>query len=199
MRSVAPMLTAKIGYMVISGLMCALGIFVIAKPATSAAVLGLICGILMIVFGAVKLVGFFSRDLYRLAFQYDLALGILLIVLGIYMLSRPIGLMNFICITLGVSILLDGLFKIQIAMESRSFGIREWWMILAMAILAALAGLVLMFRPGEGTSVLMTVLGITLLAEGILNFSTMITAVKIIRHQQPDTDTVEVHDFRDCP
>ena len=67
------------------------------------------------------------------------------------------------------------------------------------AILAALAGLVLMFRPGEGTSVLMTVLGITLLAEGILNFSTMITAVKIIRHQQPDTDTVEVHDFRDCP
>ena len=69
----------------------------------------------------------------------------------------------------------------------------------AMAILAALAGLVLMFRPGEGTSVLMTVLGITLLAEGILNFSTMITAVKIIRHQQPDTDTVEVHDFRDCP
>ena len=42
MRSVAPMRTAKIGYMVISGLMCALGIFVIAKPATSAAVLGLI-------------------------------------------------------------------------------------------------------------------------------------------------------------
>ena len=199
MRSVVPMRTAKIGYLVISGLMCALGIFVIAKPALSAAVLGMICGILMIVFGAVKLVGFFSRDLYRLAFQYDLAFGILMIVLGIYMLSRPTGMMNFICITLGMSILLDGLFKIQIALQSRSFGIREWWMILAFAVLAAAAGLVLMFRPGEGSAVLMTVLGITLLAEGVLNFSTMITAVKIIRHQQPDTDTVEVHDFRDCP
>ena len=46
------------------------------------------CGIFLIIFGLVKLTGYFSRDLYRLAFQYDLAFGILLIALGIVTLAR---------------------------------------------------------------------------------------------------------------
>ena len=137
MRSVTPMKTAKTGYIILSALLCALGMTLILFPGFSASALGIVCGAVMILFGVVKLVGYFSRDLYRLAFQYDLACGCLLILLGLVMLLRPDSLLNFICVALGIYILTDGLFKIQIAMESRSFGIREWWMILAMAILAA--------------------------------------------------------------
>ena len=50
--------------------------------------LGILVGCMMIGFGAVKLMGYFSRDLYRLAFQFDLAYGILLIVLGLIVLVR---------------------------------------------------------------------------------------------------------------
>ena len=186
MRSVAPMQAAKIGYIVLSAALCALGIALIVLPDFSEALLGLVCGILLIVFGAVRLVGFFSRDLYRLGFQYDLAFGILLIVLGGILLLCPDGLMTFLCISLGLSILTDGLFKIQIAMESRRFGIRGWWLILALAVLAAVFGLLLMLRPGENSRVLMAFFGIALLAEGILNFSTVLTAVKIVKNQRPD-------------
>lgn len=119
MRSVALMRTAKIGYIVISAVMCAFGILLAVHPELSASVIGVICGIVLIVFGTVKLTGFFSKDLYRLAFQYDLAFGILLMALGIIMLARPGNVMNFICVTLGFSILADGLFKIQIAVESK--------------------------------------------------------------------------------
>ena len=52
-----------------------------------------------------------------------------------------------------------------------------------------------MFRPGEGTRVLMVLLGITLLLEGILNFSTVITAVKIVKNQRPDV--IEIDDFEE--
>ena len=83
MRSVVPMKTAKIGYFVISVLFCVLGIVLITSPDTSVVWLGRLLGVGMIVFGAIKLVGYFSRDLFRLAFQYDLAFGILLIALGI--------------------------------------------------------------------------------------------------------------------
>lgn len=181
------MRTAKIGYIAISVLLCVLGILLIAVPDFSASALGIICGILMILFGAVRLTGYFSRDLYRLAFQYDLAFGILLIVLGVMILLNPGSLMAFISVALGIYILSDGLFKIQIAMDSKRFGISEWWVILLFALLAGVCGLILMFRPGEGSRLLMIILGITLVCEGILNICTMITAVKIIKHQMPDT------------
>ena len=191
MRSVAGMRTAKIGYIVISVLLCAMGILLIVWPELSASVIGIICGILLIVFGAVKLVGYFSKDLYRLAFQYDLAFGILLILLGVIMLVRPGGLMDFICIVLGLSILTDSLLKMQIAVDAKQFGLNKWWLILLLSVIAGIFGLVLVLRPTSSASVLMVLLGITLLSEGLLNMSTAITAVKIIKHQQPDVIEVE--------
>ncbi len=191
MRSVAGMRTAKIGYIVISVLLCAMGILLIVWPELSASVIGIICGILLIVFGAVKLVGYFSKDLYRLAFQYDLAFGILLILLGVIMLVRPGGLMDFICIVLGLSILTDSLLKMQIAVDAKQFGLNKWWLILLLSVIAGIFGLVLVLRPTASASVLMVLLGITLLSEGLLNMSTAITAVKIIKHQQPDVIEVE--------
>ena len=55
------MKTAKIGYLVISVLFCVLGIVLIAAPGTSVVWLGRLLGIGMIVFGAIKLVGYFSK------------------------------------------------------------------------------------------------------------------------------------------
>lgn len=194
MRSVAPMRTAKIGYILVSVALCVLGAVLIAVPEFSAAALGVIGGVTLIVFGVVRLIGYFSRDLYRLAFQYDLTLGILLIALGAILLIHPAGLMTFFCITYGIFILSDGLFKIQIAMEAKSFGLRQWWLVLVLAVLTGLGGLVLMLRPGEGSHLLMVLLGITLLTEGVLNGCTVLTAVKIVRNQIPDkieTDTFE--------
>ena len=175
-RSVAPMRAAKIGYIIMSAALCALGILLI----------GIICGVLMILFGVVRLTGYFSRDLYRLAFQYDLTCGIVLIALGVIMLANPGSLMTFICISLGLYILVDGMFKIQISLDAKSFGVPSWWVILIFAVITGVCGLALMLRPGEGGSLLMVILGITLVFEGILNFCTVITAVKIIKNQKPD-------------
>ncbi len=191
MRSTAPMRTAKIGYIAVSALMVLLGLALIIFPEISVSVLETVCGILFIVFGVIKLVGFFSKDLYRLAFQYDLVFGILMIVLGITMLVHPGSLANFICIALGVSILIDGLFRVQTSVEAKRFGIRTWWLIAVCGILAAVGALVLMFRPVESAPVLMVLVGISLVLEGILNLITVIVAVRIFKNQQPDVIYVE--------
>lgn len=197
MRSKLPIRTAKIGYIVISALLCALGILLILFPKFSSAALGIICGILLILFGIIKLIGYFSKDLYRLAFQYDLTFGILMIVLGTVMLMHPGTLMNFISITLGLSILADSLFKVQIAFDSKKFGISRWWVILLSAVIAGIFGAILLFRPGDGGRMLSIFAGIAILAEGILNFSTIITAVKIIDHQKPDVISMNYFEERE--
>ena len=88
MRSVKALRTAKIGYIIISAILCALGILLIAKPDMSLSLIGVIVGIVLIVFGVIKLIGYFSKDLYRLAFQFDLAFGILLIALSVVILIQ---------------------------------------------------------------------------------------------------------------
>ena len=74
---------AKIGYIMISILLCVLGIVLIAVPDFSLTLLCRLGGGIMVLFGLIKIVGYCSKDLYRLAFQFDLAFGILLVALGV--------------------------------------------------------------------------------------------------------------------
>lgn len=191
MRSVTPMRIAKIGYIVMSVMFCIAGALFIALPDISITMIGISMGIAMIVFGIVKLVGYFSRDLFRLAFQFDLELGILLLVLGLIVLIRPDDLMTFMCIALGISILTDGLFKVQIALDSKRFGIKSWWVILALAVVTGTIGVFLIFRSAKSAQFLTVLLGVSILAEGILNLYTVISTVLIIKHQQPDVIEIE--------
>ena len=63
MRSVTPMRVAKIGYIIMSVLLCVFGVLLIVVPDISLSVIGIVCGALFIVFGLVRLVGYFSKDL----------------------------------------------------------------------------------------------------------------------------------------
>lgn len=186
MRSVKSMKMAKIGYIIMSLLLCMLGVALIVFPKLSASVIAVLFGTVLVLFGIVKLVGYFSRDLFRLAFQYDLAFGLLLMVLGMIIIVKRENLMVFISLILGIYILADGLLKIQIALDAKVFGIGQWWLILVAAILAGVTGSMLVFRPAAGGELLVILTGIGMLTEGILSLITVLTAVRIISHQKPD-------------
>ena len=185
MRSVVPMKTAKIGCIGVSLILFLVGVLLLIDPAEYGRAIGMVVGYSMIVFGAFKLVGYFSKDLFRLAFQYDLAFGILLIALGVIAVLRTENVMEFLSITIGIAVLADALFKIQISVDSKEFGIGRWWLILAMAIITGLIGLVLIFDSVDGV-VLVRLLGICIMSEGIMSFITMATTVKIVKHQFSD-------------
>ena len=184
-RCTIPMWVAKAGYIVMSLVFCGAGVLFIAKPELSAVAISRALGAAMILFGLIKLVGYFSKDLFRLAFQYDLGFGLLLIALGILVLAKPAGVLDFIFIALGIAILTDGLFKVQIAVDSKRFGIPTWWLTLILAMVTGVVGLALVFRPWDSARLLTALLGAALLAEGILNLCVAVSTVKIVGHQRP--------------
>ena len=192
-RCSIPMWVAKAGYIIMSLVFCGAGALFIARPELSAAAISRALGAAMILFGLIKLVGYFSKDLFRLAFQYDLGFGLLLIALGILVLAKPAGVLDFIFVALGIAILADGLFKVQIAVDSKRFGISTWWLTLVLAMVTGVVGLALVFRPWDSARLLTTLLGAALLAEGILNLCVAVSTVKIVDHQRPDV--IEVTSF----
>lgn len=187
----------NIGYYITSAALCALGIFLIACPQIMAAFLGIIFGIMLIIFGAVRLGSYFSKPAVRSVFQFDFASGLILLALGIVILTSPESLMSFICITMGIFLLTDGIFKVQTALDSRRLGIGKWQVILVFAIITVIFGLTLMFRPGYGTDLLITLLGISLLSEGILNFITAFIAAKAMKNTRPDTIDIDPENYHE--
>ena len=79
-RSTGPLWAVKTGYIVVSVLFCVLGAVLLVMSERCVPWIGRALGIGMVVCGAIKLGGYFSKDLFRLAFQYDLAFGSLLIL-----------------------------------------------------------------------------------------------------------------------
>ena len=186
MRSIKTIRAAKIGSILLSVLTCALGLLLALRPGLSLFLIGRLVGATMVVFGVVKLVGYFAKDLYRLAFQFDLAFGILLITVGAILLAKPLGTAGLLCAALGVVLLADGLLRVQTALDARRFGLNTWWLMLALAVITGAVGALLALCPATGAEALTQLLGISLLAEGALNLCVAVCAIKIVAHQRPD-------------
>ena len=186
MQSTKMIRAAKWGYIVLSIVICALGILLLSRSIESIQLFSRLIGVILMIFGIIKLVGFYSRDLYRLAFQHDLALGILLIALGFVITLRPSWSVNVLCIVLGIETITDALLKLQTALDARRFGLNSWGLILGLAVAAGMIGIAMIICPMESIQTLVQLIGIALLAEGFLNLCVVLCAVKIISHQQSD-------------
>ena len=177
---------AKLGYLIIAALLCALGIAFLVLPESALQILSMIGGILILAFGIIKIIGYLAKDLYRLAFQYDLAFGILMIAVSTILIFRNETILHIICVLLGIMILADGLLKIQISIDAKAFGIHYWWLILIFAVLTGLCGFLLALRPFRINKLFMLLLGISLIVEGILSAVTVLTAVEIIKDRHAE-------------
>lgn len=187
---------AKWAYVLISVAWIALGIAVIIKPALSAVVLSYLLGSVIVMFGIVKLVGYFSRDLFRLAFQFDFALGIFSLMAGVLILAHPMNVMRTVPLIMGLFIITDGVFKMQTAIDARRFGLRGWWSILLLAILSCIGGVLLLIDPFGGSLALMTVLGASMIVEGVQNLCTVAYTVRASRSGKGDTIYVNYREVK---
>ena len=120
-----------------------------------------LAGIILVAYGIIKIIGYFSKDLYCLAFQYDFACGIFLIVLGIATLCISARFKDSsLLAALGILILLDSLLSIQTAFDSKKFGLSSWKYILIFSMIAGIFGILVISKNT------ITFAGGALLAEG---------------------------------
>lgn len=184
--------TAKAGYLTVSLLLCLIGIAFIAVPSISAKVLSVSFGIVLITFGVFKIIGYYSKDLFRLVFQFDFALGILLILVGNLFIFTPYNILNLLSVCGGIYILLDGLLKIQIAMDAKRFGLNTWWLIMLLAVLTGIFSLILIFHPSSSIKIITSLIGVAMIFEGVLNFITAITSINSSKQSTPEDNIIDV-------
>lgn len=194
--------TVKTVYSAVAVLECILGLVMLCYPGFSLSALGIILGIGLVLFGVVELIAYFSGSAPLILSRNVLAGGIFFIILGVLVLTNPLGLMNFICIVIGVGILADSLFKLQSVLDVRQFMSRgSWWLVFAALLLSALAGILLVFWPGESGRALIVLLGIGLLLNGAFNIFDVVYVTRYVKefkdYYHTNFDYSDVVDYQD--
>ncbi len=194
--------TAKTVYSAVAVLECILGLVMLCYPGFSLSALGIILGIGLVLFGVVELIAYFSGSAPLILSRNVLAGGIFFIILGVLVLTNPLGLMNFICIVIGVGILADSLFKLQSVLDVRQFMSRgSWWLVFAALLLSVLAGILLVFWPGESGRALIVLLGIGLLLNGAFNIFDVVYVTRYVKefkdYYHTNFDYSDVVDYQD--
>lgn len=160
---------ARSGYMMISCVFYIAAVIYLAFPDLPEMALSCFSGVILIVYGIIKLVGFFSEDLYCLAFRYDLTFGLLILVIGVLVLVKNASVAQYLTPGLGWIALLDNLFHIQMSKEARDFGMKEWKLILGLSVTAGVLSVLLIIHGFPSPRATHVLACIVLLAAGAIN------------------------------
>lgn len=165
-------------YCIVTACLVAVGLLFLIYPKIALDSACIIFGVYLVIYGVIKLIGYFAKDRYQLAFQYDLACGIVSIIVGIIFICRAARVIQLFSTCIGIVMLVDATLKIQTSIESKRFGISNWWLILIAAAIVAVLGVVLIFMPYETTALMIRLIGFNLCFDGLLNLIVVINTVK---------------------
>ena len=183
----------KILYLILDIVWFLAGFALLLRPAFSSALICDVVGILAILYGTVKLLGYFSKDPYRLAFQFDLALGIFCLVFGLLLLFFSEVFLSALPVMLGLFTVVSAVFKIQTALEARSFGISKWWILLLLAICTAVLGIILLLYPFDTAMLAIRCMGLSMIIYGIQELTSTACTV----NTKPNGIIIDVDDFKE--
>lgn len=170
---------AKYGYIIISLITCFIGLkLLVENPIYINKVFYKFIGILLISFGIIKIIGYLAKDLYCLAFQHDLAIGILLIALGMVLFIKTNLIYQIIFLFWGILTMADAMLKIQTSIDSKIFGIKFWYLLLIISIITGFISFLLIYTSYVNLKLVIPLLGLSMLLEGILNLVTVFTVIK---------------------
>lgn len=170
---------ARDGYILISVIFYISGIIYMFMSSLSPLAVCICSGIILILYGIVKILGYCSNDLYNLAFQHDLACGMFLVVVGVITLGCNLRIQSYLIPALGLLILLDAVLKLQTSKDAKVFGLKTWNRILVFSVIAGIFGVLIIIKPFQDIQTTHIINGCGLLAEGIMNHLTVNETVKI--------------------
>ena len=190
------MKTAKKWKWIFIGIACAmmlLGLCLVIWPQISATVLCYLFGALILVTGVIRIVCYIRRGISAFFHYYELPLGLLDILLAVFFFSRSRYVVLALPVVIGIMIMVESIFELQMAIDLKRLGLGRWWSMLALSILSILFSFLLILDPFEGSTTLMIFIGLTLIVDGIQSLCSVIYASRYIKRVKPiDVDYIEI-------
>ena len=124
----------------------------------------LLTGGVTLIYGAVRIASYIRGGQED---KFELFLGLLLALLGLFMLIWLQFLMALVPLFLGVYILVDSFGAVKRSLDMKALGFTQWWASCLVAVLLAICGLVMIFNPFGTLEALVMFIGFGFLFDGV--------------------------------
>lgn len=184
---------------VISAVLCILlGIVLVVWPDLSMQVVCTAIGAILLIGGGVRLAVYFSVKDGSVYAQINLIMGIILAVIGVWILLQPEKVLAIIPIIVGIVIVLHGINNLQQALTLYKEKYDKWWVALILGLLTVGFGVLLICRPFEALETVVMMIGIFLIYDGISDIwivSRLYRMAKVLKQEAEALD-VEAEEIR---
>lgn len=145
------------------------GLTLIFLPSVSNKIVGIIMGVVILIFGINAVYKYFHRDGAKI-YSLNIVFGVLYSILGVVIILYPFSVMEFVTACLGIFVIINGATKINYGVWLKKGNEDSWLVTLVTGIFLVIIGIMLVFNPFASLT-LTQLCGAFLIIVGILNVS----------------------------
>ena len=184
----------KANYTVSAMLCIAFGLVLLVWPGTTTRIVCMLLGGVLLIYGAFQVVICLMNRERTFLSQGMLILGIVLSVIGLWILLRPDMIIMAVPVIVGVVILIHGVHNVIQAVELQRENYDKWWLALLLGILTVAFGGMLVFNPFAAVEMAVRMIGISLIYDGVSDMWILSRVFKVKKHKEKviDADYVDL-------
>lgn len=151
-----------------SALACViLGLVLLIWPGTTTQIVCMLLGSVLLIYGGVHVVIYLLNKERTMISQGMMLLGIIVAVIGLWILVRPEMIIMAVPVIVGILIAIHGIHNISQAVSLKRDGYDGWWIACLMGVLTAALGAVLIYNPFKVVNTVVRLIGIFLIYDGL--------------------------------
>lgn len=175
---------------ILSALVCmVLGIVLLIWPAETIDIFCKILAVGLVIMGVVDIVSYFTN---RSIHPFGGALGLIVLLVGIWIFIRPERIVSLIPIVIGVILCVHGIQDMKLAFETKGNGYEKWWSMLIIAAVSLAFGVLCIVNAFGMVKLALQFIGIALIYDGVSDLWIASRAVRAARQMKQDAEALDV-------
>ncbi len=186
----------KANYTISAGLCTLLGLVLLIWPDTTMRIVCTLLGGMLLIYGLVQMILYLINKERTMLSQGMMVFGIVLAVIGIWILTSPEMIIMAVPVIVGVLIAIHGVHNVVQAIALKKDGYDRWWLAFLFGALTGVLGGILVYNPFEVAETVVRFIGIFLIYDGVSDIWILSRVFKVKRDKEKiiDVDYVDVEE-----
>ena len=147
----------------------AIGIFLLLKPETAINIICYVLGVLLILWGVVSMIQFFSDKTSESYLSISFIFGAFMFIFGLIILIKPEIIASIIPLLLGIWMLINGVTKLSYSLTINKLS--NATISIVGSIFIIILGVLLIFNPFAGAKSLVQIIGISFIVYSVIDLA----------------------------
>lgn len=186
----------KANYTISAGLCTLLGLVLLIWPGTTMRIVCTLLGGMLLIYGLVQMILYLINKERTMLSQGMMVFGIVIAVIGIWILTSPEMIIMAVPVIVGVLIAIHGVHNVVQAIALKKDSYDRWWLAFLFGALTVVLGGILVYNPFEVAETVVRFIGIFLIYDGVSDIWILSRVFKVKRDKEKiiDVDYVDVEE-----